>query len=195
MRLDSIEGDIEHGRDLALGQLAAQQPKHCKPALGELPLPVGGTNTVSRVTASRGRSARVVFSIRSNCRGSLSGSGPRAELASWQAPLQAVKNAAYAWRQAIYFLSLCETPAQAEALAPLRGQVRAVGKDFQSRLGPAVDGLAHVIAGGRFDAVGIASEPGSGRRFLGWSETARTGSSSRLIPGYATDGPPVGSQA
>lgn len=92
----------------------------------------------------------------------------RARPPSWRAQLQAVKNAAYAWRQAIYFLSLCQTPAQAEALARLRGEVQAAGEDFQFRFGPAVDGLAHVIAGGCFGASGIASQPGSGRRFLGW---------------------------
>lgn len=89
--------------------------------------------------------------------------------ASWRAQLQTVKNAAYAWRQAIYFLSLCEAPVQVGALERLRGHVQAADRDFQSRFSPAVDGLAHVVAGGRFDASGIASGPGGGRRFLGWS--------------------------
>jgi hypothetical protein len=89
---------------------------------------------------------------------------------TWRAQLQAVKNAAYAWRQAIYFLSLCPPPAQAEALARLRGQVQAAGdEDFQARIQPVTGGLAHVIAGGRFDADGTAPEPGGGRRFLGWT--------------------------
>ena len=89
--------------------------------------------------------------------------------ATWRAQLQAVKNAAYAWRQALYFLSLCPPHAHAEALARLRSQVQAAGGDFQARFGPAVDGLAYVTAGGRFDATGIAPDPGSGRRFLGWT--------------------------
>jgi hypothetical protein len=89
--------------------------------------------------------------------------------ASWRAQLQAIKNAAYAWRQAIYFLSLCEAPIQVSALERLRGHVQAADQDFQTRFSPAVDGLAHVLAGGRFDASGIASAPGGGRRFLGWS--------------------------
>ena len=89
---------------------------------------------------------------------------------AWRAQLHAVKNAAYAWRQAIYFLSLCRHSAQDQALTRLRGQVQATGdEDFQVRFRPAVDGLAHVIAGGRFDADGTAPEPGSGRRFLGWT--------------------------
>jgi hypothetical protein len=80
----------------------------------------------------------------------------------WHARLQAVKNAAYAWRQAIYFLSLCEEAAQAEALARLRA-----ASDGLTGFAPAVDGLAHVMGGGQFDASGRA--PGSGRQFLGWT--------------------------
>jgi len=86
------------------------------------------------------------------------------------ARLQAVKNAAYAWRQAICLLSLCPPPVQAEALARLRRRVQATGDDdFQARFRPAVDGLAHAIAGGRFDTAGRAPDPGGGRRFLGWT--------------------------
>jgi len=70
---------------------------------------------------------------------------------SYRARLQAVKNAAWAWRQAIYFLSLCDRSTQVEAMARLRGHFRTAGQDLQARFGPAVDGLAHVIAGGRFD--------------------------------------------
>ena len=89
---------------------------------------------------------------------------------TWRAQLQTVKNAAYAWRQAIYFLSLCPAPVQAEAAARLRGQVQASGdENFQARFRPAVDGLAHVVAGGRFDASGNVPAPGGGRRFLGWT--------------------------
>jgi hypothetical protein len=40
---------------------------------------------------------------------------------------------------------------------------------LQARFGPAVDGLAYVIAGGAFDATGLAPDPGGGRRFLGWT--------------------------
>jgi hypothetical protein len=88
---------------------------------------------------------------------------------AYRARLQAVKNAAYAWRQALYFLSLCPPHAHAEALARLRDQVQAAGEDFQARFGPALDGLAYVIAGGRFDVTGLAPDPGGGRRFLGWT--------------------------
>lgn len=58
---------------------------------------------------------------------------------------------------------------QMTALARLRDQVQAAGAGFQARFGPAVDGLAYVIAGGAFDVTGIAPDPGGGRRFLGWT--------------------------
>jgi hypothetical protein len=88
---------------------------------------------------------------------------------SHHARLHAVKNAAYAWRQAIYFLSLCDHSTQAQALTRLRGHLLGAGEDLQASFGPAVDGLAHVIAGGRFDNTGRAPQPAAGRRFLGWA--------------------------
>ncbi len=79
--------------------------------------------------------------------------------------LQAVKNIAYAWRQAIFLLSFCDYSVQAAAVQRLQA---ATSQGTVSRLRPAVDGLAHVVAGGRFNAVGVADE-GNGRRLLGWS--------------------------
>ncbi len=87
----------------------------------------------------------------------------------WHASLQAVKNAAYAWRQAIYYLSLCELDAQLHALADLTERVRAADGDLPARFSPAVDGLALLLTGGRFGPAGMAPRPGQGRRFLGWS--------------------------
>jgi hypothetical protein len=83
--------------------------------------------------------------------------------------LQAVKNAAYAWRQAIFFLSFCGDFEQAEILARLRHLVDASAGDFATRFGPAVDGLAQAVSGGRFDDYGRLLGAGGGRRFLGWS--------------------------
>jgi hypothetical protein len=82
------------------------------------------------------------------------------------AALIQVKNAAYAWRQAVFFLSFADRTAQEDAVTLLRGAVDSAGLD--KRFGPAVDGLAHVIAGGRFDALGTVSGQ-RGRRFLGWA--------------------------
>jgi len=83
--------------------------------------------------------------------------------------LQAVKNAAYAWRQAVYYLSLCDQHVQQDALDRLRAHLRATDDDLMAKFTPAVDGLAHVIAGGRFDGAGFAQPPGTGRQFLGWA--------------------------
>jgi hypothetical protein len=47
--------------------------------------------------------------------------------------------------------------------------VDASAGDFAERFGPAVNGLDHVISGGRFDDSGRVQTPGRGRRFLGWS--------------------------
>jgi hypothetical protein len=77
------------------------------------------------------------------------------------AELQRVKNAAYAWRQALFFLSLCPEAEQRCAVARMAGEVAAAG--LAGRFGPAVDGLGHVLDGVRFSA------EGPGRRFLGWS--------------------------
>ena len=82
--------------------------------------------------------------------------------ASRHAALIQVKNAAYAWRQAIFLLSYCNPAQQLE-------QARQLAEDSAGiPFGPAADGLTHIIAGGRFSADGTI--PGaSGRRFLGWA--------------------------
>ncbi|GAA2760819.1 hypothetical protein [Actinopolymorpha rutila] len=80
--------------------------------------------------------------------------------------LQMIKNTAYAWRQAVFFLSLCDEQAQRAAVTRLRQQVSDAG--IQDRFAPAVDGLAHVIAGGRFTDNGMV-DGNDGRRFLGWT--------------------------
>jgi hypothetical protein len=86
--------------------------------------------------------------------------------ANRHAGLIQVKNAAYAWRQAIFLLSFCEAPEQASQLHRLQAEVLNAG--IGAQFSPAVDGLAHVIRGGRFSARGTV--PGSsGRRFLGWA--------------------------
>jgi hypothetical protein len=79
------------------------------------------------------------------------------------AALQTVKNAAYAWRQALFFLSFCDEPAQRAAVERLAGAAAGL-----PRFAPAVSGLAHVVAGGRFTASGTVAD-GPGRRFLGWT--------------------------
>ena len=82
------------------------------------------------------------------------------------AALIQVKNAAYAWRQAIFFLSYCTPAQQLTQVSQLKDETSATGTG--RRLAPAVDGLAHVARGGQFSADGTV--PGAnGRRFLGWA--------------------------
>ncbi|NIK60169.1 hypothetical protein [Kribbella shirazensis] len=82
---------------------------------------------------------------------------------TWITGLQSIKNTAYAWRQAIFYLSFCDSAAQREVLAQVADRATVLGPRFA----PAVDGLAAVAAGERFDAAGRTA--GGGRRLLGWS--------------------------
>ena len=75
--------------------------------------------------------------------------------------LLAVKNGAYAWRQAVFFLGYAEP---AEQAAVLDGLAEAT---VGGRLEPAVRGLRQVLAGDRFDRDGRTAA--GGRRWLGWS--------------------------
>jgi hypothetical protein len=77
------------------------------------------------------------------------------------ARLITVKNAAYAWRQAVFFLGYAD-PAEREALVEQVIEWSAGG-----RLEPAARGLRFVLGGGRFAPDGTG--PGGVRRFLGWS--------------------------
>ncbi|MET9259465.1 hypothetical protein [Amycolatopsis sp. NPDC004079] len=82
------------------------------------------------------------------------------------AALQAIKNAAYAWRQALFFLSFCDTDTQRATVGQLAEQVTRAG--LAERFTPAVTGLAHVVEGGRFTPDGQVDGE-AGRRFLGWT--------------------------
>jgi hypothetical protein len=78
---------------------------------------------------------------------------------TWRARLQATKNTAYAWRQAIFFLSFATPGEQEDVVAQL-------GATAGGSLVPAVEGLDAVVGGARFDRSG---RHGRGRRLLGWS--------------------------
>ncbi|HVK21090.1 MAG TPA: hypothetical protein VM677_06995, partial [Actinokineospora sp.] len=82
----------------------------------------------------------------------------------WYSALIQVKNAAYAWRQAIFLLSFCPPRAVADQVDRLRAEVAEAG--LTRRFGPAVEGLAHIAAGGGFNDDGTTRV---GRRFLGWA--------------------------
>lgn len=84
----------------------------------------------------------------------------------WKARLQMVKNAAYAWRQMIFFLSLLP---EDSARAFLTWAAEHLGKqreDVQARFGPALRGFARAL-----DGLSPESPADDARRFLGWTTT------------------------
>jgi hypothetical protein len=85
---------------------------------------------------------------------------------SWHAQLQMLKNTAYAWRQAVFFLSFVEASSQRDAVESLRSSMESRADEWQSRFHPVVTGLELVVNGAFFDASGRL---GDGRRFLGWA--------------------------
>jgi hypothetical protein len=82
------------------------------------------------------------------------------------AKLQMVKNTAYAWRQAIFFLSLAPPSDQAAAVHALRALAEERPIGWRRRFEPAIAGLEAVVQGDRFDSAGRLR---TARRFLGWS--------------------------
>ncbi|MFE5797458.1 hypothetical protein ACFQ8C_33445 [Streptomyces sp. NPDC056503] len=82
-------------------------------------------------------------------------------------PLTGLKDAAYAWRQMVFHLSVCGEAERAEVLAwlPVEASRHPL---VASRLAPALLGLRHVAEGGVFDAEGSA-RAGRARRLTGWS--------------------------
>lgn len=80
-------------------------------------------------------------------------------------PLSTIKDAAYAWRQMVFHLSLCDPAAQARVMARLDEEAACGPGHVAARLAPALAGLRQVAAGGTPDV-------GAGRRFLGWTTEA-----------------------
>ncbi|WP_260618550.1 hypothetical protein [Streptomyces sp. WAC07149] len=83
-------------------------------------------------------------------------------------PLPAIKDAAYAWRQMLFHLSLCGPDERASVLAWIEAESARRPAHVSTRLAPALAGLRLVARGGSFDADGTA-EGGRARRLLGWS--------------------------
>lgn len=81
--------------------------------------------------------------------------------------LRAIKSSAYAWRQALFFVSILDEGAQRETLAAAEATLAELDEAVRRRLAPAVAGLRWVMSGGRFDESGRG--PGGERRWLGWS--------------------------
>jgi hypothetical protein len=89
--------------------------------------------------------------------------------ADFRARLQMLKNTAYAWRQGIFFFSLASPVEKQNILAALQAEVSQQSQDWILRFQPAVNGLGHVLDGGRFDSKGIGIQNRRARRFLGWA--------------------------
>jgi hypothetical protein len=83
-------------------------------------------------------------------------------------PLGTIKDAAYAWRQMLFHLSLCPPAEQRRVIAELTEETTRHATHVTARLAPALAGLHLTAAGGTFDADGTA-DGGRARRFLGWS--------------------------
>lgn len=83
-----------------------------------------------------------------------------------RANLQMIKNTAYAWRQAIYLLSLADHPTQHRVMGRLRDGWANGPDRWRATFEPALAGLEHVASGARFDDAGRTDQ---GKRFLGWS--------------------------
>ena len=103
---------------------------------------------------------------------------------NWQAQMQMVKNAAYGWRQMVFFLSLMSSSGIASFQSESASYFAEQGEDFQRRFQPAVDGLNLVLTGGHFERDG--SHASGARRFLGWSIGRHWALGERTEPETAT---------
>ncbi|MEM1031816.1 MAG: hypothetical protein AAGN82_15800 [Myxococcota bacterium] len=78
-----------------------------------------------------------------------------------------IKNTAYAWRQAVFFLSFVDERRQRGVLADLFGEFAAEDPETFVRLKPAFAGLKAVVGGARFGLTGRGRN--GERRLLGWA--------------------------
>jgi hypothetical protein len=90
----------------------------------------------------------------------------RQKCAAWKPRLRTVKNAAYAWRQLVFFLAVAPTGAIGSFLGRAEEHLRQQPGDIQTRLRPALTGLVRAAQG---LPVENAEEPESACRFLGWT--------------------------
>src|SRR5262249_3783396 len=84
----------------------------------------------------------------------------------WQARLRMVKNAAYAWRQRVFFLSLLPHRGLRMFLSWAEAHLGKQPSGFRERFGPALAGLQFAASG----APAVVGYGASGpERFLGWT--------------------------
>ena len=79
----------------------------------------------------------------------------------WNARLRMVNNAAYAWRQMLFFLSLLPADKLDAILAWAEGYLGKQLPEFRSQFGPALMGLRSAVQG--------LTVEGQTHRFLGWT--------------------------
>jgi hypothetical protein len=79
-------------------------------------------------------------------------------------PLSTIKDAAYAWRQMMFFMALCGLKEQVGLTAWIQDELDRQPPHVVARLDPVVCGLRHVLVGGDLDD-GTAP---TARRLLGW---------------------------
>lgn len=87
----------------------------------------------------------------------------------WKARLRAVKNAAYAWRQMVFFLSLAPASSVESFLVAADTRLAEQTIGFRERFRPALAGLARAARGLQTETNVGPGEPGGARRFLGWT--------------------------
>ncbi|WP_427919389.1 hypothetical protein [Streptomyces sp. cg40] len=83
-------------------------------------------------------------------------------------PYATIKDAAYAWRQLVFHLSLCPPVEQGRVLGGLDAETGRHPPQVAARLAPALAGLRLVVDGGGFGPDGTA-DGGRARRLLGWT--------------------------
>lgn len=87
---------------------------------------------------------------------------------SRRSELKSTKNCAYAWRQMLFYISLCSKDEQEQFLSWTDEHFEKQSDEFKTRFRPAQHGLRAVARGDRFDNYGKHSA--GGIRFLGWSK-------------------------
>ena len=83
-------------------------------------------------------------------------------------PYSTIKDAAYAWRQLVFHLSLCPPAEQRRVLDDLDAEAARHAPHVAARLAPALAGLRLVADGGTFAPDGTVNG-GRARRLLGWT--------------------------
>jgi hypothetical protein len=86
------------------------------------------------------------------------------ESAPWKGRLQGVKNAAYSWRQMVFFVSLLPEGGAGEFLGWAAGHLSEQPAAFWDRFAPALEGLRRAAR-----SLPADDADGSARRFLGWT--------------------------